>query len=84
MNGKRRSGSSTQTNAVSKPKLGTKLPIQGRAKLVRLTETGLVLVFFVVICLLKIYYYAYSRTEQLRCRVMLILPTRNDRKKSGG
>jgi len=81
MNGKRQSGSSTQTNSVSKPKLGTKLPIQGRAKLIRLTETGLVLVFFMCVKALMVYFATYSAIQRVTACLMLSLPIRSVKKK---
>jgi len=72
MNGKRRSGSSI-------PNKGSGIP-----NLVRLTEAGLVLVFFMCVKALMVYFATYSAIQRVTACLMLSLPTRNDRKKSDG
>lgn len=61
-------------------------PNKGKAvpKLVKLTEAALTVAFFVVVNMLKLYYWTYSRTEQFRWHLLLTMQTLRDRKKSGG
>lgn len=49
---------------------------------IKWTEAALMVVFFVLIWALRLYFYAYSRTERLRWLVLSILPTARDKKKS--
>lgn len=58
----------------TKPNKGTAIP-----KLVKFMEAALIVAFFVVICLLKLYYWAYCKSERLRWRLLLIMPTRKSR-----
>lgn len=50
-------------------------------KLVKCTEAALVVAFFVFIWCIRLYFYAYSRTEQFRWLVMSILPIAKDKEK---
>lgn len=70
MNGSGQSGSSTRPNK------GTIRP-----KAVRFLEATLIVAFFVLIKSAMLYFWLYSRSEQLRWRLMLIMPTLNDRRK---
>lgn len=58
------------------PNKGTKMP-----KLIRYTEAAVIAAFFVMVCSLRIYYWAYCKTERVRWRLMLIMPTRKGKKR---
>ena len=68
MSDKEQSDSSTSPN---------KGPI--RPKLVRFAEAAFIVAFFVVICLLRLYYGLSLIAERIKWRVIAILPTRNDK-----
>lgn len=70
MNGSERNGNSTRPNK------GPKGPI-----MVRFLEAALIVAFFMLVKLLMLYFFLYSKSEKLRWRLMLIMPTLNDRRK---
>ena len=53
-----------------------------RYSLIRIAEVSVMLAFFVVICLLKLYYGLLLITERFRWPVLSILPTPKDKEKS--
>ena len=69
MRGKRQSGNST-------PNKGKAVP-----RLVRFTEAALIVAFFVVVHTLRLYYWAYSRTERFRCLLTSRMPMDQHKRK---
>jgi hypothetical protein len=45
-----------------------------RSRLIRFTEAALIVAFFVVVHTLRLYYYAYSRTERFRWLITSLMP----------
>lgn len=69
-NGSGQSGNSTRPNK------GPKIP-----KLVRFLEAALIVAFFMLVKLLMLYFFLYSKSEKLRWRLMPIMRTRIDRER---
>lgn len=60
----------------SMPNKGAKMP-----KLIKYTEAAVIAAFFVMVCLLKLYYLAYCKTERLRWRLTLTMQKLTDKEK---
>ena len=85
MSARKQSGSFTPNKGTTKPNPGmSKIRAKvytnpTNAKYIRLLEAALMVAFLIFVKVLLLYYWLYCKSERLRWRLLLIMPTRKSK-----